>query len=269
VVDDHRRGDMNAYVYATEGYGERFERLPTAGVDGFVHEIEEDPGEPNLLFLGSELGLYFSMDRGSSWMRWPGIPAAPVREAIVHPRDGDLVVSTHGRAVYIVDDVQPLRALAGDPSIRTRALHVFPAPPAQQHQVAMEGDLGIHLGYRVVGNAMFFGESKPYGAIVSYWVGTAVDGAAQIQIRATDGRVVRELEGTALQGVNRIVWDLHEAPAQVAQGGGGGGGGGGQGPEVDPGRYQVTVRVGGQEASTTVDVLADPRKEGVDFFITR
>jgi len=265
VVDDHRRGDMAPYIYRTENHGGDWEALSTDGLEGFLHAVEEDPVEPNLLFAGSELGLFVSLDRGESWMKWThGVPAAPVRGIVVHPRDHDLVIGTHGRAIWIVDDIRPLRALAGDPGIRDRALHTFAAPPAQQHVVALQGDLGIHMGYRVVGHAMFFGESRPYGALLSYWVGEgAAGGTAQVQVRSADGRVVRELEGPAEAGVNRVVWDLRE-PAPP-----GGGGRGGQGPEVAPGTYQVSVRVGGAESSTTVQVLPDPRNQGVEFFIQR
>lgn len=270
VVDDHRRGDMAPYIYRTENHGEGWEALSTNGLEGFLHAVEEDPVEPDLLFAGSELGLFVSLDRGGSWMKWThGVPAVPVRGIVVHPRDHDLVIGTHGRAIWIVDDIRPLRALAADASIRDRALHAFPAPPAQQHVVALQGDLGIHMGYRVVGHAMFFGESRPYGALLSYWVGPDAGGStAQIQLRAADGRVVRELEGSADSGVNRVVWDLRE-PAPTPPAGGGGRGAQAQGPEVPPGTYQVSIRVGGEESTTTVQVLPDPRNQGVEFFIQR
>lgn len=261
VVDDHRRGDMEPYVYVTENFGDDWRRLPTAGVEGFLHEVEEDPVEPNLLFIGGELGLYMSLDRGGSWLPWRhGLPATPVREAIVHPREHDLVVGTHGRGAWIVDDMRPLRELAADPSIAGRALHVFGPPPAQQHEVALEGDLGIHLGYRVVGHAMFFGDLRPYGALVSYWVGDEAAGGepASVEVRDGTGTVIRELEGSVEQGVNRVVWDLHVDGEEEGE----------LGDEVVPGTYQVTVRVGAEETTVPVVVVADPRKEGVDFFLT-
>jgi photosystem II stability/assembly factor-like uncharacterized protein len=275
AVDNHRRGDFGTYVYRTEAFGERWEQVPVAGVDGFLHEVEEDPVEPNLLFLGSETGLFVSLDRGASWLPWlgNGLPAAPVREAIVHPRDGDLVIGTHGRGIWILDDVTPLRALARDPTIRDRPVQLFAPPPAQQHQVAMEGDLGIHVGYRVVGHALYFADKRPYGALLSYWV--AADGGeaarAQITVRAADGSVVRELEGSAHRGVNRAVWDLRRNPAPRPAGapalpGEEPGQAGPRPEEVTPGTYQVTVRVGTQESTASVEVREDPRKAGVDFF---
>ncbi len=265
VVDAHRTGDMEPYLYRTENYGASWERMPTEGVRGFLHEVEEDPVEPNLLFVGSEFGAFVSLDRGRSWTEWRhGLPAVPVRELIVHPRDHDLVVGTHGRGIWIVDDVRPLRALAADPSIRARALHVFEPPPARQHEVALEGDAGIRLGHRVVGHTLYFGESRPYGALLSYWVGDADPAGARIEVRGPEGQLVRELEGSAENGVNRVVWNLRgEAPPAEP-----GARRGREAPEVAPGRYEVTVRVGDRESSTSLDVLPDPRKEGVEFFPT-
>ena len=267
VVDNHRRGDMQAYAYRTENHGQRWERLPTAGISDFLHEIEEDPVEPNLLFLGGEHGMYVTLDGGQSWFKWThGLPSTPVREVIVHPRDHDLVIGTHGRGVWIVDDIRPLRELAADPSIRDRSLHIFSPPAAQQHEVALEGDAGIRMGYRVVGHAMYFGESRPYGAILSYWLGADIAGGgpAQVEVRTEGGQLIRRLEGSAEYGVNRVVWDLQPDPEEdeeedVEED---------EVEEVAPGVYEVTIRIAGQESTTLVEVLPDPRKVGVDFFIT-
>ena len=102
------------------------EILSSQNIDGFVHAIEEDPENPNLLFLGTEFGLRVSLDRGDSWMKYTsGVPAVPIRDLIVHPRDGDLVLGTHGRALIVLDDIRPLRELASDPTIRNATVHVF------------------------------------------------------------------------------------------------------------------------------------------------
>jgi len=205
VFDDHRRGNWATYLFRTADYGDEWERVPTDGVFGFAHVLEEDPRTPELLFLGTEFGLHVSLDRGRSWIHWThGIPPAPVRDAVVHPRDRDLVLGTHGRAVQIVDDVRPLEELAADPSIRERPVHLFSPPPARQHRVAER------IGYRSTGHAMFFGEMRPYGAILSYWVGGSDSGGATIEIREADDpeEVVRTLRGPAEPGVNRVVWDL-------------------------------------------------------------
>jgi len=99
VYDEHRRGDWTPYVFRTGDYGQSWQSLAADNLWGFAHVIEEDPVEPNLLFLGTEFGMYASLDRGASWMEWRnGLPPAPVRALVVHPRDHDLVVGTHGRA---------------------------------------------------------------------------------------------------------------------------------------------------------------------------
>jgi hypothetical protein len=267
---------MKSYLYVTEAYGERWAQLPTTAEMSFAHEIEEDPVNPNLLFMGTELGMWVTLDRGQSWFKWTnGLPTGvPVREVVVHPKYQDVAIATHGRGFWIIDDVRPLRELATDPALRNRALHLFTPPPAQQHVVAAEGDLGINIGYRIVGHDMYFGENKPYGAIVSYWVsGAAVGQTATAEIRNAQGQVLRNLEATSAAGVNRVVWDLHpNTPPRPAGGGGGGGGGFGGNqppPEVTPGSYTVVVRVGGQEVTGQVQVLADPRDPGPNFFLVR
>ena len=294
VYDDHRRGNWTPYAFRTEDYGQSWEPLGVGdggvgggrtapgreggigvreevdkGVWGFVHVIEEDPVEPNLLFLGTEFGLFASLDRGASWMEWRnGLPPAPVRGLVVHPRDHDLVVGTHGRAAYVIDDVRPLRALAANPAAAGDALRVFPSAPAVQY-VEAEAQ-----GYRSTGHAMFMGDRRPYGALLHYWMGeAAIDGGdpaggsgdpargsgdltmpsadpAQLSILDGAGQRVRTLSGTADRGLNRVVWDLRMAlpddPGEV-------------GPWVLPGRYVVRVEAGGHVAEGSVEVVADPR----------
>jgi len=258
VFDDHRRGNWETYLFRTENYGESWERLPTEDVFGYAHVVEEDPETPNLLFLGTEFGLYVSLDRGRAWRHWSeGMPPAPVRDVIVHPRDRDLVVGTHGRAVQIVDDIRPLEELAADPSLRDREVHLFAPPPAYEHPIAER------IGYRSTGHAMFFGDLRPYGAIFSYWVpegeaASSEDGATIEILDGEGGEVVRTFTGPAEEGLNRVVWDLRlDAPWDVE----GGGFFTPQAPEALPGRYGVRVRLGtsGAEAEGSVEVRADPR----------
>jgi len=249
VYDEHRRGDWTTYAYRTSDYGRLWERLPTDGVFGFAHDLEEDPVTPGLLFLGTEFGLYVSVDRGATWGRWTanGLPPAPVRESVVHPRDGDLVVSTHGRGIWIVDDVRPLRAVAAEPSIRDTPLHLFEPPPAVAAEIA-EG-----IGYRSTGHAMMQGETRPRGGLLTYWVAPGDDaGGADVEIRDTEGRPVTSFRGPADAGANRVVWNLRagegaEAPLVA-------------GSEVLPGRYQALVRVGDDESAAWIDVRPDPRR---------
>jgi photosystem II stability/assembly factor-like uncharacterized protein len=280
VFDNHRRGDWTPYVYRTTDYGQSWQPLSPAQIDGYLHAIEEDPVEPNLLFLGSEFGLFVSVDGGSSWRRWANgeFPVgAPTRALVVHPRDHDLVIGTHGRGAWIIDDIRPLRALAADARLRERSLHLFDIPAAIQHSRGISGP------FYFPGDTRYMGPNRPYGALISYWVGPSAaeaadslpqgpspqqgggflpgatsggQGPAVIEILDVDS-VIRTLNGPARAGVNRIAWALERrgipqpgADADAPEPGG---------PEVLPGSYAVRVRLGQDTVRGTVDVLQDPR----------
>ncbi|HUH13443.1 MAG TPA: hypothetical protein VMK65_10050, partial [Longimicrobiales bacterium] len=280
VFDDHRRGNWTPYIFRTADYGRSWRALAPDQLDGYLHAVEEDPLEPNLLFLGGEFGLYLSLDGGGSWRRWThgGYPAgAPTRALVVHPRDHDLVLGTHGRGAWIIDDVRPLRALARDARLRERDLHLFEVPAAIQHARGISGP------FYFPGDTRYLGPNRPYGALISYWVGAeAVDtssgggasaaeeggfmpaaqsggrGPARIQLLEGDS-VIRTLRGPAKLGVNRIAWALERrgmprpgaAPDAPEPGG----------PEVLPGRYGVRVLLGADTVSGAVEVLQDPRTD--------
>lgn len=285
TFDDHRRGNNAPYLFKTTDYGRTWASLVTADIEGFnfVHVIEQDPVNANLLFLGTEHGLYATLDGGRKWHLWRhGFPRAPTLALIVHPRDHDLVIATHGRAAYMLDDVRPLRALAADPAIAQRPLHLFDVPPALRHQEAQVD------GIRFVADAMFIGENRPYGALLTYIVGEgrremASDGesdTAKVTIEVLDesGTVIRRFQGPAKPGINRAAWDLRrdgfrrprgqqeQTPATFLP----------PGPPVLAGRYTVRVKQGGQEASGPVEVRDDPRfnvpvavqREKLEFIMT-
>jgi photosystem II stability/assembly factor-like uncharacterized protein len=258
VFDDHRRGNWTPYLYRTENYGQNWERLADEGqIRGFVHTLEEDPGTPNLLFAGTEFGLYVSLNRGESWFPWThGLPRVPVRSLVVHPRDSDLVIGTHGRAIYVLDDILPLRALAQDPSLADRPVHLFDVPPAYLRNLAALD------GYHFPGNAQFSGATRPFGALLTYAVAEGAEGdPAGIEILDGDGFVVRHMAGPAQRGMNRVSWDLREDPIGPAPEGEGVRSPSIPGPEVLPGRYTVRVVAGGGESEAAVEVLPDPRVE--------
>ncbi len=278
VFDDHRRGNWETYIYRTDDYGRSWDRLGEGQIDGYVHVVEEDPVTPDLLFAGTEFGLYFSRDAGESWRKWEhDYPTgAPTRALVVHPRDHDLAIGTHGRAAWIIDDIRPLRELAMDPGITSRDLHLFEIPPAIQHTRGMTGP------FYFPGHANFLGDNREYGALISYWVREAPEGTedagetanagstsnsnsssephATIQILQGDS-LVRTFEGPFETGVNRVAWDLsqdwyrfpgrEDIPEEFAP----------SGPEVLPGTYAVRVIVGEDTATGSVEVGPDPRRE--------
>jgi photosystem II stability/assembly factor-like uncharacterized protein len=287
VFDNHRRGDWTSYVYKTTDYGQRWESLATPEIDGFVHVVEQDPVEPNLLFLGTEFGLFFSLNGGENWTKWgKNFPTVPVRALVVHPRDHDLVIGTHGRAAWVIDDIRPLREMAGDPNIANGSFHLFAGPPGVQ---ANRGATGP---YYFPGDNLFHGPNRGYGALISYFVGDAGVGGGegegqeddedagheegdhqegggeasgppnQVTIEILDGagEVIRELNGPAMAGMNRIAWDLkrkgfdldlpEDIPAEFLP----------SGPDVLPGTYGIRATLGEAVAEGTVEVRADPRR---------
>lgn len=258
IFDDHRRGNWKPYIYRTEDYGDDWDEVADEDeIWGFVHTLEEDPVSPNLLFAGTEFGLYVSLNRGRDWMLWThGIPRVPVRSLVVHPRDHDLVIGTHGRAIYILDDIRPLRAIAQDPDLMDAPLHLSPPPPAY-----LRGEGGA-AGYPFPADAMFRGETRPRGALLTYWVGEGVGGdAVELRILDADGRVLRALSGPVAPGFHRLNWDLRENPPESRAPGNGRTRFRLPGVEVLPGTYRVEVSLAGQTVHEEVEVLPDPRVE--------
>ncbi|MBI4513898.1 MAG: hypothetical protein HY702_07285, partial [Gemmatimonadetes bacterium] len=198
AFDDHRRGNWTTYVFKTADSGRTWTSLATSNLWGFLHVIEQDPVQPNLLYLGTEFGLWVSLDGGKRWMKWThGVPTVPVTGLLVHPRDHDLVIGTHGRAAYILDDIGALRALAAEPAIVQKPLHLFEILPAQQYRVKQVD------GMRSPGDGIFRGENRPYGALLTYVVNPGSDtGKVAIEILDGEGNVIRKMDGPAKRGVN-------------------------------------------------------------------
>jgi len=161
VFDDHRRSNWTPYVYRTSDYGKTWTSLATKDVQGYALSIEQDPVDPNLLFLGTEFGLFVSRDAGKSWFKWKhGFPTVSVMGLAVHPRDHDLIIATHGRAAYILDDIRPLRAATKE--TMAKPLHFFDVAETMQHATRQKE------GARFVGDSEFRGENEPYGALLTY-----------------------------------------------------------------------------------------------------
>ena len=166
VFDNHRRGDMATYAYRTDDWGKTWKSLLTeknSGVRGYALNVEQDPGDKDLLFLGTEFGLWFSQDGGKRWTKWTqGLPTVSVMDMAIQPREQDLVIGTHGRAIYILDDIRPLRELTDQ--VAAKPIHLFAIGDATQYQ------LGPEVGGFAFGATEFRGESRPYGAILNVWL---------------------------------------------------------------------------------------------------
>ena len=161
VLDNHRREDFATYVYRTDDWGKTWKSLVSKDLRGSALAIEQDPGDRDLLFLGTEFGLWVSADGGGRWLPWThGVPTVPVMDLAIHPQELDLVIGTHGRALYVLDDVRPLRTL----SEKTMAepVHLYAGGDAQQHWSAPEPS-GFGLG-----SGEFRGSNEPYGALLTF-----------------------------------------------------------------------------------------------------
>ena len=293
VFDDHRRSNWTTYVYVTHDFGKTWKSLATPEIDGFVHVIEEDPVNRNLLFLGTEFGLFVSFNAGQNWMKWSqGIPTVPVRDIVVHPRDNDLIIATHGRSLYIIDDISPLREISED--VMQKKLHLFQIQDAYQYQ---QGRLSSYLS---PGDTFFMGENKRMGAVISYYLipserkepeaadeemdarrqqmlqrmrqmggmarmrsmGMMGQGSSRVRITIedSDGKLISRMNGTENKGINRIYWNFREQTEQAQPSARRSFFGFGRGGATAlPGEYTVKIAYDGEEVSQTFAVKYDPR----------
>ena len=165
VIEDHRRNNWRPYVYRTRDWGQRWEpMLDRDEVWGYALSIVQDPIEEKLFFLGTEFGLYVSVDGGEEWAKWTnGYPTASTMDLVIHPREHDLVIGTFGRSAYVLDDIRPLRAIASEGAqILDEAVHVFEVPEAYLASNIQAS------GTRFRGNAIFAGANRPTGARLTY-----------------------------------------------------------------------------------------------------
>jgi hypothetical protein len=252
-VDGHRDDDLKPYIYVTHDFGKSFQsisnNLPSYGN---VQVIREDPKNRDLLYVGTEFGLFISLDAGKTWQKFMNnYPTVRTDDILVHPRDNDLIVASHGRSVWIADDITPLQQLT--PAVRASDATLFDIRPAiawlndQQH------------GQQVGGQKNFIGENAPRGAAINYYLKSAASGDVKISIADASGRVIRTLDGTKTAGINRVMWNLAPAPppGQAQQGRGGGGGGRGGVGAAEPGTYIVTLEVGGKKFTKPLEVVQD------------
>jgi photosystem II stability/assembly factor-like uncharacterized protein len=255
AFDRHTFGDPAPYVFRTADYGKTWTPLVTAtevkGVRGYAHVIKEDLVQPNLLFLGTEFGLFVSIDGGKAWAQFKGarFPAVAVRDLAIHPRENDLVLATHGRGIWIIDDITPWRALTSD-LLKQEASFVS-ARPIQQR---IEANGGWSTGA-----AVFVGDNPPNAAVITYYQRSRhLFGKLKIEVLDASGRVVDEVPASKRPGLNRVIWSMHEKPprvppaAQIANAGI-------RGPRLLPGVYTVRMTKAEKTTETKLTVGLDRR----------
>jgi photosystem II stability/assembly factor-like uncharacterized protein len=292
VFDDHRRSNMQPYAYRATNYGQKWENLINSGISGYALAMQQDPVDPDLLFLGTEFGLWISTDGAESWTRFTaGVPTVSVMDLAIQTRENDLVLGTHGRSIYIIDDYSALRGLS--PAVMNERLKILAVAPGQQYLAQQTPST------RFTGSGEFRAENEPYGVMVTFVAsgsdlphpdeekerqrsidlrmsGNETNDAAEegdsdgprvlMTVKNAEGRVVRTYRYPVQQGLNRIVWPMVSdgirpmpgpKPPELDDGLP-------NGPQVPAGEYEITLALVVDEATAAESsgmglVLADPR----------
>ncbi|MEO0346626.1 MAG: glycosyl hydrolase [Pseudomonadota bacterium] len=249
TFDGHRRGDMNTYVFRTTDYGQTWAPIITDDIDGYAWVIKQDPVNPDLLFLGTEEGLYITLDQGQNWARFSeNMPRVAVHDLVIHPSEHDLVIGTHGRGVYVIDDITPLRGLNQDIiDANVAVLDTRSAPMILNAQIQ---SFGAHDA--------FVGSNPPQAATIVYYLKKRhLFGDLKVEVFGDDGRLIATLPGGKRRGLNRVEWPMRfKAPkfppaTNLVPGF--------LGPRVPEGQYRVVLTKGKETIESTVQLVADPR----------
>jgi hypothetical protein len=219
-----------------------------------IHAVHEDPKNPNLIYAGTEHGFFLSPDTGRHWIELKNnLPRVPVNDFVIHPRDNDLVLATHGRGVWILDNLSALQELT--PQVLSEPAHLFALRPVEQiryfNPKAHQGDM------------LFRGENPPAGAIIDYYTRDNSASNASLDIIDAGGQRVASLQAPHLAGIHRVIWNLRydALPAAPADEESGGRAIPMSGPLVTPGEYTVRLTALGHTSEQKLQVKEDPRIE--------
>ncbi len=276
IANDYRRGDMKPYIFRTTDYGKTWTRIiDEKKVTGYALCLIQDPVEPNLIFVGTEQGLWVSFDNANTFQQFKnGYPSVSTYDLAIQEREADLVIATFGRALWILDDIRPLRKLASNiGQVFSKRLTAFETPLA--YQANIKNASGIE--YSIWGS--YEGENKKNGAAISFYVNkkgsdtgkNKLADTATVRIYDANNVQVRMLRTKADSGFNRFYWGMEGKGIRQAGGGGRGGGGGGRGGggrnaadepgglPVDPGTYKLVLSLDREISdSTMITVNDDP-----------
>jgi len=290
IANDYRRFNYTPYAYRTKNYGKTWERIVDGNdVKSYTLSIVEDTENPNLMFLGTDDGLYISFNAGIKWQKWTeGFPTVSTKDLVIQPREQDLVIGTFGRAAWVLDDIRPLRALATDKTFLQKDIKIFPPPTA--YQAAYQQPTGSRFG----GDALYNAENKKEGAMITYYLKegkkksldkkenenedekedtkdgdnaekenlSGVQKKDSIMFQFYDGdRLIRTIKKKTPEkaGFHRIYWEMDEkgpdrpsrkiSKSKEEQGG----------RNVKPGTYKIKVSFGSMNDETKITVKSDPR----------
>lgn len=289
TVTGHRFAIYRPFVYKTTDFGRTWTNISGNIPDGNpMYVVKQDPKNPDLLFAGSEFAAFYTLNGGQSWQRLNNnLPTVAVHDLLIHPRDGDLIAGTHGRGIWIMDDITPLQQMT--PAVRGAAAHLF------ENRVATQW-LSIQPQHNG-GEISFIGQNPSRNATINYYLSNRITGDVKFEISDAAGRNTCSASFPAKAGIAKVEWTMRwntpaaqagapagggagfaggggrgggfgggpcllpPNPAPPAGGRGGGGGfgrGGGGGGGIEPGTYRVTMTANGQAYTSAITVRADP-----------
>lgn len=285
VINNYRQNDYSAHLYHTSDYGKTWKRLvDDQDVGGFVNAVVRDDKQPNLMFLGTDVGLYFSLDAGDTWNKWTkGFPSVQIRDMVIHPVEGDLVIASFGRAFWVMDDINPLRALAANKAIDLKKEFKLFEP-----QTAYITSRRSYDGIRFGATGEFVGDNRGYGAVITAWnkkkeekkedmsSEEAKESDEDDKDKSKKGKdddkmqcIVKNMAGDTIRrfstkldkpGMSRFTWNMIEdgvsgpSRRKVAEDADPP-----RGNSVLPGKYQLFAEFNGQKDSIYITVADDPR----------
>ncbi len=259
TLDNHRSNDFKPYIMKSTDYGKTWASISAnLPANGSVQVIREHPRTAKLLFAGTEFGAFYSSNAGASWSKLPNnLPTVAVHDIVIHSRENDLVIGTHGRGIYILDDITPLEKMAEASAADGSYLFPVKAVTLYNENASFPGGRGA----AAEGERTFSAPNPPFGSTLTYFIRDSVRGPVTLGIFDSTGKKIRDLTASSKQGMHRVTWDLRLAPAYTApkstpafrQP---------RGSFVLPGRFTARLSTGRGAGSvsreTSIDVRPDP-----------
>ncbi len=251
TFDGHRTGNKTPYVFKSTDLGRTWETLADTSIKAYCHIIKEDPVNPNLLFLGTEWGLYISINGGKNWANFKGnVPKVPIMDMVIHPRDQSLVLATHGRGIMIIDDLTPFRQLSEELLLKTDVKFL-----KTKDYVIRENSFNQEWN----GDDEFLGQVPEESAPVLYYMKKRqVFGDIYIEIYDSEGKLIKKLPASTHKGINQVNWTIRMKPPKVpvspqmegeAM----------IGPDYSPGEYTAKLIRNNEILETKIRLVPDPK----------
>lgn len=267
TFDNHAYGDIKTYAAKTTDGGKTWTNISQdKNLQGYAHVIIEDLENRDMLFMGTEFGLYISVDGGSSWVLYKSkLPEyVAVRDMVIHPKTNDLVLATHGRGIFIIDDISPFRKLSAE--MLQKDLVMLPTRPTP----VTSG----HYGNAFPSTDSYAGANSPEIATIQYYLKDRLNtGDVTVEILDNNGNVLASMPGTKRKGINFVRWDMRMKPPKAAKGvmvqGGYGVYAGFFGPMVTPGNYKVRIKADNFSDEGSLQLIPDPIQPDLDYIKRR